>query len=273
MIMQMASFACDMPIYCALHLLLAPMNSSLLNNKIRKYPNILSHLLYLGYLLPTVLTMLPLRWSHPNLHMRITALWQSFPVIILALQYTLPYFHFSKVTASGSTSAKEIDSKPLLKQKAKDSLSIVTRTSNLVIATCTFTHWMTVLIITAATLNPTLLSWAFSPKTLSGFRFSKVFQPPNPFESNPRMQSLGHAFHGFLQWDLYLGFTASIFWVSVLLMRARAWKSRTAKVGTMDLVTRLLLLAVKGMVVGGPGVVLTDCLRTRDRLVLKNRDE
>jgi hypothetical protein len=284
-IFQNISFTITVPIWLVLHILTSPVakpfpgshaNSVLLVSTLDL--KILPISIILGYLIPTVLMVLPSpSITSPFEHQRYIALWQPFPVWCIVIQMSIRYI---VSTVAGKTSNKDGPQTAL----GISYLNSAKGVYRFILALCMITHLPVLLLaILPSTVFPEL-----SPhlQSLSTHSFSSVYLPYFPTLTH-QVPSFAAGVHTFLQWDMYIGGTAMLLW-GILLYR-NAVEEKSALDPNTSLPSYRGLEGGKGKGVGvwgkllvkiaiwtllaGPSSALVVLLWERDRIVKRKTKE
>jgi hypothetical protein len=240
-ILQNISFTITAPLWLLLHLLTSPVSKpfpgTYANSVLLVSPwdlRILPLSVTLGFIVPTILMGLPspdvVSWSA---HQRYIALWQPFPVWTVIIHWTL--------RSVAQWIANTFTSKDLNKAPTPLGTSYLSNTKHVygfVIALCMITHIPVAFI--------TLVPSCVFPDPMSAIAklaqqdvFS-VFVPYYPSLSY-QVPSLAEGALTFLQWDLYVGSTAFLFWAMLLYRNATAERKIVDPNASLPVYRELLL--------------------------------
>lgn len=240
--MQAMGYGIVMPLWCIVHLsvikpLVLPRNyTAAVKLRDSNVPALktMPSAVALGYFLLTFLMVVPLRSN--VLHQWFGGLWQGFPLYTFLIHFAL-----EKVQRNFSISSPEKDT-------STEANHLLGRVYSLAYASASVSHIITISLI----LANIFMSGLFPTKLQQSFTIHDVFTPPNPI-SPPRIKSLACGFHGFLQWDQYVGSTAILLWAAVL------WK------GTAISPSQNMMKWIHPLVLAGPMGVIITLLRERDK--------
>lgn len=255
--MQSIGYGIIMPVYCGVHLLLSPTalgDPSQLQKSVRPRDDLaLSTLpwsILWGYILPA--TMMSLPWFSPKVHQYLVAVWQVFPVWIVALQYL-----FSKTSRFFLSPQQRT---PKTTEICAINFKCLNQVYHFAFTLATLTHFITLGLIAWAQWFPTMISKS------DGYAvtFQEVFLPSN-FRTRARISDMVQGAHNFFQYDQYVGSMAAIIWAMTLrcnirneVMSTRQWAQ--------------LAFEIFGYImVAGPTGALVMVLWTRDIQVTEAR--
>lgn len=250
--MQSIGYGIIMPTYCAVHLLISPTAlsepSQIQESSVRPRDDpTLSTLpwsILCGYILPAVMMSLP--GFSPQVHQRLVAVWQVFPIWIWMLQYI-----FGQASRLRVRGPRQLTSRT--SQTRTIDLESLNRLYRFAFALATLTHDITLGLIALVQCFPALIA------TSSGHAvtFQDVFLPPN-FRTGTQISDMVQGAHGFFQYDQYVGSIAVIVWVMTLRFNARS-KSMSARQWV-----KLASEVVGYVLLAGPAGALVMLLWVRD---------
>ncbi|KAH8595612.1 hypothetical protein B0O99DRAFT_511850 [Bisporella sp. PMI_857] len=260
LLVQNISYTVTVPAYLFLYLLTSPVakldtnsTSALLVSTLDLA--ILPVSIIVGYIIPSVLMLLPPSAVSSELHQKLIALWQPFPAWTALTQWFLTLiFRAPSGTDVGSSS------RPL----SESYLSAVRSVYRFVFALSMITH---IPVVAIALLPPS--SFAGLSLTLTRFlhsSFAEVFVPYWP-DLSYQVPNLATGSHTFLQWDIYVGSAAIILWAAVL-HRSAALDQLGAEKPTRKGVGRDLLWKIPTfLALSGPMGAVARLLWERDGIV------
>jgi hypothetical protein len=251
--MQGLGYGFIMPVWTILHLLgsgtAAPRGSVLVKAiKIRHLGALetLPASLTFGYLLPTILMILPL--SSNTLHQWLGGLWQGFPLWVALCQFIL-----RKVADRHPT--------PPLSPTGSNNRRLLHRAYLIAFTLTSVSHLSTIGFLVARRLVPI----TFSSHLKDTLTFSAVFIPPY-FQSPGTMRSMADGILNFFQYDHYVGATSALAWAMALRMNSAN--------GTVTVKDWAILAGESFGVtlLAGPGEALVALLWNRDESILLEKE-
>ena len=246
-VMQNASFAVTIPIWCITYLSTSRMVSSTrVSDFLTDVPNTVGIVISisLGYILPTILMSLPApSIINHDLKQWLMTLWQFFPVWVSVVQGMISYLLPSFGPANKAPTAR------MLK------LMRVLYAGLLTIAGIGQISTMT--LIATSKFFPDL----FAPESVGIFNPSSVLLPA-AITPSTKMPSIGAGALLLFQYDLYMGSTSMALWSTVLFVN-------TYRNGAIHLDLALMIAgSILLMGLTGPLGYVTACIWARDELVI-----
>ncbi|KAI1495544.1 hypothetical protein F5X99DRAFT_422837 [Biscogniauxia marginata] len=229
--MQIFSYGLFMPLYGIIHLLtsrtsrgysITSAESSRIANQMSL--KMIPESLLIGYVIPAVLMSLP--FFSNFLHQWFGGLWQGSPVWAMVLQKAFTaYYSKRQTTPSRRNSQYELKVEKAegtgglcasQTQLENGSSVYLSKVYSFAFICCIASQLGPLILVTVVALCPTI----FPPQLREVWTISEVFVPPL-FYTSKKMESMGSAMHGFLQYDQYVGSTAAVIWSSVLYINSR----------------------------------------------------
>ena len=268
-IFQNITFAVTVPLWLFEHIITSPVAKSFPGSHASSallVPSldlkILPLTIVLGYIVPSLLMALPTpSMTSSTEHQQYIALWQLFPIWCVIIHTSLRFI----CNMVGGSSSKDGPQTALGTSYLRSAKEVYT----FIISLCVTTHLpVLVLAILPSSAFPEI--WPIL-RNLSAHSFPSIFIPYLPTFAH-QVPSIAAGVHAFLQWDLYIGFTAMLLWGIFLNRNAKleaslpsykgldAGKAETTWGSLLGKVTLWMLLA-------GPGGALALLLWERDTVV------
>ncbi|KAF4122105.1 hypothetical protein GMORB2_7698 [Geosmithia morbida] len=230
-------YAVAFPIFAIAHLVFSPTDAQSLSLRDPSRLTVVVPAILLGYLVPTLLQLLPLEdYSHQTA----IAIWQPFPVYTFVLSWA--FSHTAQrltLTTGGAPDKNDTDR------------NAVDTAYDFVLAVGAISHWATIASIVAVSVQPEL----FPPSVAESLTLAKVFVPKPIRSYGPA--SLPEICKQFLQWDYIFGSAASLIWAASLAARVGAWSFSPA--GTVSI--------LRYIVIYGPSAAAAALMKRRDAVV------
>ena len=250
--MATANFALDMPTNAIAHLIASrvagPRSPALREAVLISDLDMLRVLpvaMFFGYIIPTVLVAVPM--PSRTLHQWLGHFWGWVPMGALPIQYLLA--HRRRRRRRGAVAPNRL----------QDNIHELRRVYAISLAASAISHWAIIAIVVATRLRP---FW-FPPPMRDALTLSSVFVPPLYWAPARAIPTMAEGYHTMFLYQLYIGFTASLVWVTALnangLGERRLWRSWAATACQMMVQS----------VVAGPGGALVSLMWRRDEEVLR----
>ena len=252
--MATANFALDMSTNAIAHLItsrVAGPRSPALREAVLISDLDMLHVLpvamFFGYIIPTVLVAVPM--PSRTLHQWLGHVWSWVPMGAIPIQYLLA--HRRRRQRRGG---------PVAPNGLQDNIYELRRVYAISLAACAISHWAIIAIVVATRLRP---FW-FPPPMRDSLTLSGVFVPPLYWVRARAIPTMAEGYHTMFLYQLYIGFAASLVWVTALNAnglgeRRRLWRSWAAAA------CRMMVQSV----VAGPGGALVSLMWRRDEQVLR----
>ena len=216
---QIITLAVTVPFWLLLHILTSPIAKPFPGNHASRVLfvdtmdlKVLPWAITLGYILPTILMTLPAPdWVTPLAHQNYIAFWQWFPVWTMIVHWCLKKL-YNAISHYLADKRGNLTPKPQNTSYLKEVKYIYLFTLTL----CIFTH-LPVLFL-ALIPSWTLPTHFPTIALLATETISSVYIPAIPFVSLPF--EFDTLVKHFLQYDLYIGFTALLLWATFLYRNA-----------------------------------------------------
>jgi hypothetical protein len=255
LLIQNVALTVILPLYLFIHLLTSPIGRSFLgrSTSVLLIPSLDLALLPIsvayGYIVPSLLMVLPPSVVSNTVHQYFIAFWQPFPIWTVIIHYVLK-------------SALRSETKASTKSTGETYLDGAQSVYGFVICLSAITH-IPVVLTTFLPADMLPASTPISIIQLFKCSFSEVFVPYFPNLSY-QVSSIAAGVLNFLQWDVYIGTTAFLLWGMVLARNAVeseiSWR-------------RAALRILSWIVISGPMGALAMLLWERDTIVTEKVKE